>query len=253
MQPPQRRGRLQVLEHNRANAGLGTRCPYQRRHAIDGISFAVARNRRAERVVAVKAAPAIDVELRALPRTECRAAFRAHQPGCGRSTVDWIHGVHAVAGAVDPGTCQRPEPWGPFDFVLRIRAGACHEGRGQRARFEPPRLLGVIEGHLGDAVVANLQPDRVLHHAAVPAGQETMGHLESRDEPIVHLLHLIAVRRIVEIEREVENEIEVVPKPVRPYLGQRPAAALLPLTRQAVPARGASVGRIDGPEAIDQP
>ena len=53
--------------------------------------------------------------------------------------------------------------------------------------------------------------------------------LHAGDEAMVDLLLLIAVNRIVEEEREVRDQIEVVADPVGRDLGQRRAAAVLPL------------------------
>ena len=80
-----------------------------------------------------------------------------------------------------------------------------------------------------------------------------MRHLHAGDEAVIDLLLLVAVDRIVEEEREVRDQVEVVAEAVGRDLGQRLVAAVLPLRADAVAIGVAAVGRVDRAEAVDQP
>ena len=76
-QRPPRHRRLQVRDRDRADAELRAFGADQRRHAFHRFAADAARDRGAERVVAVEAGADVDVQLGPLPGTDHRAAFRA--------------------------------------------------------------------------------------------------------------------------------------------------------------------------------
>jgi hypothetical protein len=59
----------------------------------------------------------------------------------------------------------------------------------------------MVQANLRNAVIPQLDPDRVLNRTTPPLRQPSMGDLHSAHETIVYLLLLIAVDRIVEKER----------------------------------------------------
>src|SRR5258705_4247850 len=108
------------------------------------------------------------------------------------------------------------------------------------------------EGHLHDVVVTHLHAEGVLDGAAAPPRLPLLERLYSRHETVVQLVLLIAVHRIVEEEREVRDEIEIVGDAVRLHLGQHTARALLPFAAARVAVRMATISRINRSKAIDE-
>ena len=74
---------------------------------------------------------------------------------------------------------------------------------------------GAVETDRRNRVVAQLAAERVLHGAAAPAGLAAVRHLGAAHEPVIGLMKLVAVLGVVEEEREVGVEVEVVAEPVR--------------------------------------
>src|SRR5262252_1351315 len=143
-----------MLYRNRADDELRTAHPDQRGDAIDGAAIGVACDRRASRVVAVKARTAIDVKLGRLPRPQRDTALRTHEAGGCRAAVGRVERVvHAKSRGIDPKACQRPQPWCPFDFVLREEPSGRLEDSRLTERVQPYARLRVIQRDVRDVVV----------------------------------------------------------------------------------------------------
>src|SRR6266853_6075139 len=110
----------------------------------------------------------------------------------------------------------------------------------------------MIQPHLGDVVVPNLHADGVLHGSSPHTAETSMRDLPTHYPAIIDLLLLIAAHRVIEEEREVRDQIEIVLDAVEGDLGQRLAAAVLPFRSDAVSRSRAAVTRIDAPEASDE-
>ena len=94
--------------------------------------------------------------------------------------------------------------------------------------------LGVGQRQPHDVVIADLHAERVLHVMAAPPRLPLLKRLHAGDEAVIELLVLIAVHRIVEIEREVVEEHQVVADAVGLNFAQRRALAVLPFGGDAV-------------------
>ena len=110
-----------------------------------------------------------------------------------------------------------------------------------------------MERDLADAIGPQLHADRVLGRTAQQRRRPAVRGAAAGHPAPIDLLLLIAVHRIVEVEREVRHEVERVAHGVGRHLRERPRSAALPLEGDAVTAGLAAVGRVDGAEAIDQP
>ena len=86
---------------------------------------------------------------------------------------------------------------------------------------------------------------------AAPPYQPLLERLHAGDEPFVDLLVLVAVDRIVEKEREVVAQHQVVADAVCLNLVERRAGAMLPLEDTGHAMRVPSVGVVDSAEPVD--
>ena len=150
-QHPERDRDLQMRNGDGADADLGAVRATRGVTRIDGISVEVARDGRAERVVAVEARAGVDVELRALPRPERGAALRADVPADAVPLFTGIERVDAVPRSV---AARRPA-------VVRSQASTRFRSARTRRRSSPSRRvvlrvssrcarLGVIQRHRWD-------------------------------------------------------------------------------------------------------
>ena len=108
------------------------------------------------------------------------------------------------------------KPRRPCGLVLRIHTRARDEHGVLGLRVETYAAFRVVEPDFRDVVVANLHAERILYGVSSPHGEPAVGHLHARDEAAINLFLLVAVHGIVEEEREVRDEVQVVRESVAP-------------------------------------
>src|SRR6185295_10240804 len=86
----------------------------------------------------------------------------------------------------------------------------------------------------------------------LPASQPPVAHPGAADEAVVRLLELIPALGIVEEEREVREQIEVVAEAEAAHFDRRVVSRSLPFERAAVARRIAAVSVVEATEAIDE-
>src|SRR5690606_4435866 len=108
-----------------------------------------------------------------------------------------------------------------------------------------------VEETVLDGVVADLQPDRVLHFAAVQAAVPCVARVETARPAAVRLEELIAAVGVHEEVGEVGEQLEIVVEAIPHDAGETAIGRAMPLGGKTV-ALGFSAGAvIEGSEASD--
>jgi hypothetical protein len=111
----------------------------------------------------------------------------------------------------------------------------------------------VKQAHRHHVVIPELDADGVLHWTAAPPALTFLKRSRAGDEAMIDLLTLIAVDGIIQKERKVRDQPEVVAEAVGLDLGERAPGSMLPFAAEAIAIGVSAIGRVDGAEAIDQP
>ena len=88
-------------------------------------------------------------------------------------------------------------------------------------------VLRLVQPHRRNAIMADLQADRVFRLVAQQIGQPRMAGMDAQHDSAVRLLKLIAVDGIVEEVREIRPEVQVIVICVSQRVEQ-PVASIVP-------------------------
>ena len=188
---------------------LGARSADQRRHRIDRVSITVSRHRGAQRVVAVEAGAGVHVELGAFPRPDHGAALRADDRSVGGAAVRGVERADAVVRGVRAQTREWCAATAPTRSRSAHRRRRSSPSPRPAARVEPDAFLGVIQGDFG---MRRCEAARrsCSNRVPVPAAEAPLRNPRTGHQAVIDLFDLIAVHGIVEIEREIGDEVEIV-------------------------------------------
>ncbi len=175
------------------------------RDAVDGIH----RDRRAARIVFVKAAAGVDEELGLGPRSEHHRELRAGDVVLRRAAVGVEITVDVEVGAVMAQARDDAQPFGDLQLLLHEEAKS-QPGHGVLAnRVVPHPIVGQVEAHTPDVFVARFHAEHQLPgEAAVVGGAHQLG-VQSVRPAFIELFELVAVVGIEEVG-EVGKQVQLI-------------------------------------------
>ena len=240
---------MQAGDGGAAQADFQGARAHQRRDLVGRLArLRVERDRRAARVVAVKAIADVDIRFRLAPRTGDHAQAGAEQMVAGRARIFRPVAAHVEAVGVRTQAghgAQRPRP---ARAVFAIHADARFDDMVLPRGRHDLALARVVQA-IVDIVVLQLHADGGVAAAPVRVAVPGVAGVEAGRHAPVGLGELVAVDRVVHRIRKIREQRQAVGDHIRAEPGRHVVRGLAPGARQAVALRLAAVAGIDGVEA----
>ena len=152
----------------------------------------------------------VEIQLSTGPGAENQAKFGAEDGVGFVARIDGGITVDVKDEDIPPQTEHGTHLGEPLRLVLVIEAYAGFVHLVIPCGADTVALQRLKQGDLGNSIVADLQPDGMIHRGPEPGGEPGLGHVPPDHEPPIRLLELIAVDGIIEEKGEVGKQIETV-------------------------------------------
>src|SRR5690606_27770275 len=161
-------------------------------------------------VVRMEAEAPVPVELGVEPRTDDEPGLRRDRRIFARPRVQRDVAVDVEEVEVAANSRDRAELVDDLDLALIVEPDARLEHLVVAHGAHAHAVARSKEADVGDEVVPHLEADRVVERTVGDLEREVVREVESRHEPLVDLVDLIALDGVVEEESEIREEVELV-------------------------------------------